>query len=203
MQSQLEVDNSQLIVSHDEKHAYRVILTTGTKYFNGAREFNLYFVESLKRQDFGNRDTTVLFEGLELLCRFRSLFLERNSEFSSMSFKIAPVNGIRDMARSMERELNLLRRDALEVGLDKAAVWAEFVDWTRLLKMAEVWRPIESRIREALTNIRRSEPETVDRYRNSLIADLAELETAMRPLNAAAIAEMADKLKGLPPCSQH
>lgn len=77
LQSQLDVDNSQLLVSHDEKHAYRVILTTGTKYYNGVREFNLYFVEYLKRPDFGDQDTTLLFKGLELLCRFRSLFLSK------------------------------------------------------------------------------------------------------------------------------
>jgi hypothetical protein len=195
LQSQLEVDNSQVIVSHDEKHAYRVILTTGTKYFNGVREFNLYFVEYLKRSDFGDRDTTVLFKGLELLCRFRSLFLERNSEFSSMSYKIANANAIRDMARSTERELNLLRRDALEVGLDRANVWAEFVDWARLLKLAEVWRPLESRIREALTSIRRSEPDTVESSREPLVAALEELEMTMRPLNAEVISEIAEKLK--------
>src|ERR1700691_3255818 len=45
LQGQLDVDNSQVIVSNDERHAFRVILTTGTRYFNGIREFNLCFVE--------------------------------------------------------------------------------------------------------------------------------------------------------------
>ncbi len=198
LQSQLEVDNSQVIVSYDEKHAYRVILTTGTRYFNGIREFSLYFVEYLKRQDFGDRDTTVLFKGLELLCRFRSLFLERNSEFSSMSWKITSINAAKDIARSMERELNLMRRDALELGLDKASVWAEYVDWNRLLKLAEVWRPLESRIRVALTQIRQSEPDTFETARDSLVTALQELETGMRPINAEAICEMAEKLKKIP-----
>jgi hypothetical protein len=198
LQSQLEVDNSQVIVSYDEKHAYRVILTTGTRYFNGIREFSLYFVEYLRRGDFGDRDTTVLFKGLELLCRFRSLFLERNSEFSSMSWKIANANSVKDIARSMERELNLMRRDALELGLDKASAWAEFVDWTRLLKLAEIWRPLEFRIRAALTQIRQSEPDTFESHRESLVTALQEVETGMRPLNADAISEMAEKLKKLP-----
>jgi hypothetical protein len=198
LQSQLEVDNSQVIVSYDEKHAYRVILTTGTRYFNGIREFSLYFVEYLRRGDFGDRDTTVLFKGLELLCRFRSLFLERNSEFSSMSWKIANANTVKDIARSMERELNLMRRDALELGLDKASAWAEFVDWTRLLKLAEIWRPLEFRIRAALTQIRQSEPDTFESHRESLVTALQEVETGMRPLNADAISEMAEKLKKLP-----
>jgi hypothetical protein len=201
LQNQLQVDNSQVIVSYDEKHAYRVILTTGTRCFNGLREFNLYFVEILRRGDFGDRDTTVLFKGLELLCRFRSLFLERNSEFSSMSCKIAGANAMLDIARGMERELNLLRRDSLELGLDKASVWAEFVDWTRLLKLAEVWHPLEARIREALTHIRRTEADTIERYREMLVKALEDLEANMRPLNAEAISEMAEKLKKIDPAS--
>jgi hypothetical protein len=50
LQGQLDVDNSQVIVSNDERHAFRVILTTGTRYFNGIREFSLYFVEYLAAQ---------------------------------------------------------------------------------------------------------------------------------------------------------
>src|SRR3954453_12000190 len=119
------------------------------------------------------------------------------------ALKTAVHKALTDMARSMEGELNLLRRDALEGGLDKAPVWAEFVDWTRLLQLAEVWRPLESKIRQGLSNIRRSEPDAVESHRKALIADLAELETVMRPLNAGAIAEMAEKLKGPPPASQN
>jgi hypothetical protein len=195
LQSQLDVDNSQVIVSYDEKHAFRIILTTGTRYFNGTREFNLYFVESLKRGDFGDRATTVIFKGLELLCRFRSLFLEKNSEFSSLSFQVVNIGSFRGLARSMERELNLLRRDALETGLDRANVWAEFVDWPRLAKMAELWRPLETQIRATLTAIRSQDDETLEAYRPKLVASLKEAEESMRSINAETIAEMTEKLK--------
>jgi hypothetical protein len=195
LQSQLEVDNSQVIVSYDEKHAYRVILTTGTRYFNGTREFNLYFVEYLKRGDFGDHSTTVIFKGLELLCRFRSLFLEKNSEFSSLSFQVVNIGSFRSQARSMERELNLLRRDALEAGLDRANVWAEFVDWTRLAKMAEIWRPLEGCIRDTLTEIRGEEDENLEGCRAKLVTSIKELEDSMRQINAETIAEMTENLK--------
>ncbi len=195
LQSQLEVDNSQVIVSYDEKHAFRIILTTGTRYFNGTREFNLYFVESLKRGDFGDRSTTVIFKGLELLCRFRSLFLEKNSEFSSLSFQVVNIGSFRSLARNMERELNLLRRDALETGLDRANVWAEFVDWSRLAKMAELWRPLESQIRATLAVIRSQDDESLEAYRPKLVASLKETEESMRSINAETIAEMTEKLK--------
>lgn len=201
LQSQLDVDNSQILVSYDEKHAYRVILTTGTRYFNGIREFNLYFVEYLKRGDYGDRSTTVIFKGLELLCRFRSLFLERNSEFSSLSFQTANPRFVRSLARSMERELNLFRRDAVEAGLDRASVWAEFVDWSHLLKMTEIWRPLEARIRIALTQIRVVPDDCLETCRSSLVTAIKELECSMYAINAEAIQEMTDKLKKfISPC---
>lgn len=200
IQSQLEVDNSQIIVSYDANHTFRVILTAGTKYFNGVRELSLVFVEYLKRGDFGDPETTVIFKGLELLFRFRSLFLERNSDFSSMSLKIAPIAAIKDTSRNLQRELNLLKRDALEAGLDKANVWAGFVDWPRLSKLSDVWRPLESRIREVLPQIRSAEPEALERSRDVLVTVIQELETTMRPLNTEVICEMADKLKSLCGC---
>ena len=197
LQSQLEVDNSQVIVSQDEKHTFRIILTSGTKYFNGVREFNLYFVEYLKQADFGDQSTTLLLKGLELSCRFRFLFLERNSEFSSMSIRIANPASIRDVARRMERELNLLRRDALEVGLDKANVWANFVDWAHLVRMSEAWQPLELKIRENLSEIRSCHQgsERLPVLRESLSASIQELETTLKPLNAELIDELTDKLK--------
>jgi hypothetical protein len=195
LRTQLDVDNSQLIVSDDEKNAFRIILTTGTRYFDGSREFNLYFVQYLKRGEFGDRHTTVLFKGLEITCRFRSLFLERNSEFSSFRFKMANAASFRPLARNMERELNLLRRDQLEVGLESPAVWAEFVDTDRLLKMAELWRPLEERIRQTLTEARDCDDQDLDYCRAKLVKALGELEEAIRPLNAETIAEMAEKLK--------
>ncbi len=193
LQSQLEVDNSQVIVSNDEKHTYRVILTTGTRYYDGVREFNLYFVEYLKREDFGDHDTTLLLKGLELFCRFRSMFLEHTSEFSSIGCKMART--LTDTARDMQRELNLLHRDAMELGLDKPNVWADFVDWSQLEKLIQVWRPLEIRIQDVLTQIRRAEPNAMESCRASLVAVLQELETGMRPLSAVAISEMAEKLK--------
>lgn len=195
LQSQLDVDNSQVIVSYDEKRAFRVILTAGTRYFNGTREFNLFFVEYLKRGDFGDRSTTTIFKGLEMLCRFRSLFFEKNSEFSSMSFQIANPSSFQSLARSMERELNLLHRDALETGLDRPNVWAEFVDWTRLARMAELWRPIEARIRKVLAEIRSQDEENLEAYRSKLVEPLKEMENSLRTVTAEAIAEMTEKLR--------
>ena len=197
MRNQLAKDNSQVIISYDEKLAYRVILTTGVRYFNGDREFNIYFVESLRTR-FGDYETTVVFEGLELACRFRSLFLERESEFSSSACELARPDALKKRASDMERELNLLRRDALEAGLDEPAVWLGLIDPDILVRLAGVWRPLEGRLRDALKQTRTCDAEAIENCRPVLAAVLKEIENAMRSLNAEVIAAMADKLKTTP-----
>jgi TIR domain len=194
LQNQLQKDNSQVIVSYDEKNAYRVILTTGTRYFNGDREFNLYFVE-VRRQEFGDPATTLLLKGLELVCRFRSLFLEQQSEYSTTVSKIVGPQGLKEFAASIERELNLMRRDALEAKLDNPNVWLGLINPELLIQLSETWRPHESKVREAIANIRQSGLASIEERRAALTTALDNLESAMRPLNAKMIAEMADKLK--------
>jgi hypothetical protein len=202
LQSQLEVDNSQVIVSSDERHAFRVILTTSTRYFNGIREFNLYFVEYLRPRDFGDHATTLVLKGLELCCRFRFLFLEKNSEFSCMNIRIASPTVFHELARNMERELNLFRRDAIEMGLDKANVWADFVDWQHLQKMSEEWRPIEAKIRDSCLQIRavKEDSEALPALRESLAGTVEQLETTIKPLNTQLICGLNDSLKKLCAC---
>lgn len=195
MQNQLRSDNTQVIVSYDAQSAYRVILTTGARYFNGDREFNVYFVECLRPGNFGDPKTTLLLKGLELLCRFRSLFLEQGSEFSSVACRVAKADAIKEFASGMERQLHLLHRDALEAKLDNPSAWLGLIEPDLLLRLAEGWRPFESGIPDALASIRRSEPGSMESCRQSLIAMLQEMEKTMRPLNAGVVAEMADKLK--------
>jgi len=197
LQGQLDVDNSQVIVSNDERHAFRVILTTGTRYFNGTREFSLYFVEYLRPRDFGDASTTLVLKGLELSCRFRFLFLERNSEFAQMNIRIALPNRVPELGRSIERELNLLRRDSIEMGLDKANIWADFVDWQYLQKMSEVWRPLEAKIRDLCVQIRgvKEDSEEIPALRDSLADAIKELEAGVQPLNTQLICALTDSLK--------
>ena len=200
IRNQPAVDNSQIIMSHNANFTYRVILTTGIRYFNGNREFNLYFIEYLRREEYGDPKTTSLIKGLDLACRFRSLFLEQNSKFSSMGANLTMADPNKSFASmeftaSMERELNLLHRDALEARLDDPAVWLGLVDSKVLLESSNAWLPLEARVREVLRKIRQAGPAAVQKSRDELVAVLQDVETAMRPLNSAVIAEMADRLK--------
>jgi hypothetical protein len=202
LQNQLQVDNSQLIVSDDgQQNVYRVILTTSTHYFNGVREFNLYFVEYLQPKDYGDTNTTMVLKGLELSCRFRSLFLERNSEFHHVMIRMKKPGALVELVRDIERELNLLHRDAIRMGLDKANVWSDFVDWKQLLKLSQDWTPLDKEIRDCCAGIRKmTDDPGLPRLQESLADTLEKVENVMRPLNTELICELTENLKKFCSC---
>ncbi len=193
----INVDNSQVIVSTDARRAYRIILTTATKYYDDNREFNLYFVEALQRSDYGNKDTTLLLKGLELVCRFRFLFLEKDSEFFYMNVQLRRPEQIVEITNQLQRELLLLRKDSRDAGLEHTNVWSRFVTWEHLEKMASVFRPLESKIQSVIGEILRAKGDEsrLIELRQELSALLKELEENIRPENTLLLHEMATKLE--------
>jgi hypothetical protein len=139
---------------------------------------------------------------LELRCRFRFLFLERNSEFSHMNIRIAMTSRVQELGRSIERELNLVQRDAIEMGLDKPNIWADFVDWQYLQKMSEEWRPLEVKIRDICVQIRgvKEDSDEILTLRGRLADTIEQLETKIRPLNTQLICGLTDSLKKFCSC---
>jgi hypothetical protein len=199
LRNKMEIDNSQVIVSSDEKHVYRVILTTSTSYYNGNREFSLYFVEALRRNDYGNRDTTLLLKGLELVCRFRFMFLEEKSEFSKMNILAISLDRVPELAQALIQELNLLRRDAQEARLDLPNVWSNFISWDIVVDMSRKWQDQEKNIRglaSAITALKRSGDDTprLEEMRVELAREIDHVSKSSRANNGLLIKEMTAKL---------
>lgn len=195
----INVDNSQIILSLDESRSYRIILTTATRYFDDSQEFNLFFVEALQREEYGDKHTTLLLKGLELVCRYRFMFLESDSKFSCDNILITRTERLPDMAGELLRELNLMRKDSLNVGLDQPAVWANFVDWSLIHKMASDYEPIDQLIRELVTDIlkMRDKPDELEALREKLSGAVRRLADATEPHNSVLIKAMSQKLQSL------
>lgn len=192
----VDVDNSQVILGSDGRTGYRVILTTATKFYDDYREYNLYFVEMLRRPDYGDRDTTYLLKGLELSCRFRSIFLEPESDFLGKNVDLTPFQRLPQIANSLLRELNLLHRDAQEAGLDRPGIWAQYVDFDHIKAIAEAYRPCESKLREIIPKVMagKGDRTALEPLKNEMAEALTQMETAVRPENALLLREMAAKL---------
>jgi hypothetical protein len=195
--NRIDVDNSQILMASDEKTIYRLILSSSILYYNGNREFHLYFVEMLKRNEFGDRKTTLLLKGLDLVCRARFLFLERSSEFTEGNVATIGDEHLPDLARRLVSELNLLGRDAHTHSLDQPRIWAEFTDWTQVSEMVAVWRPCEEKLRELATNIKRAESDIpqLGKLRIDFAKALKDTADGIREHNSLLLARMADQLK--------
>jgi hypothetical protein len=195
----INVDNSQVILSHDESRSYRLILTTATRYFDDSQEFNVYFVEALQREEYGDKNTTLLLKGLELICRYRFLFLESDSKFSGDNILITRPDRLADMAAELLRELNLMRKDSLNSGLDQPTVWANFVDWSNIHQMASDYEPAEQNIRKLISDILkvRHKPDEQVRLRQELSSAVKKLSAATEPQNSLLIKTMSQQLQSL------
>ena len=197
----INVDNSQIIVSSDGSKAYRLILTTVTKYYNDIYDFNIYFVEALQRPDFGDAATTLLLRGLELVCRFRFMFLEDTSQFSSGVIRVKDSQKLPEIASSLLRELDLLNKDARDASLDDPAKWRVYVSWDDLLQMSKEYRPCEQQIYEIVGRIVQSkrQPELLEPLQRELADVLDDLQKKIRPFNTKLVKQMTRKLEELVP----
>jgi hypothetical protein len=192
----INVDNSQVVISSDESRTYRIVLTTATKYWDDTREFNLYFVESLNRDDYGDRDTTAMLKGLELACRYRFLFLEGSSQFSANNILAVSDARFPDLSARLLREMNLMRKEASNAGIDQPFVWSHFIDWSLIREMSEAYRSRDGAVRELIGRVLSSKDrkEAMPAFRQDLSKAIGELEDATRVLNAKMIAGLLENL---------
>jgi hypothetical protein len=197
LDSRINVDNGQIIVSAGGEKAYRVILTSALRYYDGQREFHLYLVETLKRNDQGDRITTILLKAIELACRFRFMFFENGSAYSADSLCASHASTLPFKAAQLIHELNLMRKDAREYGLDQPAVWLDVLDRKLFVANAQAYEPIEKLIRVECVNILNARGNDVRllELRQNLTGLLMELEIKVAGGNAAIIKYMTARLQ--------
>jgi len=192
----VDVDNSQVILASNGKTGYRIILTTATTFYDDYRECNLCFVEVLRRPEHGDEDTTSLLKGLELVSRFRSMFLEAGSDFLGENIRLTQVHNLPELGARLLTELNLLNRDAQEAGLDRPGKWTTYVDVNHLKAIADAYQPCESELRQLIPRIiaARGQAPELEPLREKLAVALTAMETAVRPENRLLLQQMAAKL---------
>ncbi len=193
----VDVDNSQVILTSNGKTTYRVILTTARKFYDDSREYNVYFVETLRRADYGDQATTDLLKGLELVCRFRSMFLEPASDFLGDNIRLTNFDRLPEIANILLKELDLVHRDAQEAGLDKPGKWAKYVNVEHIRAVTDAYRPCELKLREIIPKINaaRDLPAQLEPLREEMALELTKMEKIVRPENALLLREMVEEMR--------
>ena len=173
--STFDADNSQVIVAHSGDKRYRLILTTSTTFYDGTVEASVYLVEAFRRKDYGRQDTTLLLKGLHIVCRFRFLFLESQSDFYWFNIEGWGTARLPRMARQLLAELGLMQTEAQDAELHKPGTWEVFVSIDDLEAMMRTWKPLETEIRKLC--LRAMEPGADEA---SLAATLVELKQQLK-----------------------
>ncbi|WP_284618627.1 toll/interleukin-1 receptor domain-containing protein [Aquabacterium humicola] len=196
--NQVSVDNGQVIFAHDDGKMYRVILTSGLRYFDGRRRFTIYLVEGLARTEFGREETSLLLKGLELVCRYRFMFLEADSPFVYENIEVTRDEDLHDRAASVMRELDWLKRDARQARLDDTVVWARMLRGYDLVKkMAKAYGENEPAVIAAANAVLRSrtEPLKLPELRAQLAGAIRALAEATDDINRRMMVRLMGVLK--------
>jgi hypothetical protein len=197
------IDNSQVLVlpsalASGHPTSYRLILTSVTRYFDDRIRFELYVVQSLDPDNYGNEDTTQVLKGLEIICRYRFMFLEKTSKFAWYNIVLAAPEQAQSDAYELRRELDLMRRDALRAGLDRPAMWVPYMDVAELQKMGEIYPPAEMVMRDLITGIlQATTPDRIRMLQQQLSDTIKEVAAITEPINANLITAMSQSLQSL------
>jgi TIR domain len=197
------IDNSQVLVlpsglAGGHPTSYRLILTTVTRYFDDRIRFEFYVVQSLDPETYGNEDTTQVLKGLEIICRYRFMFLEKTSKFAWYNIVLAAPDQAQSDAYELRRELDLMRRDALRAGLDRPATWVPYMDVGELQKMGEIYPPAEEKMRDLITAILQApSPDQIKDLQKQLSDQIRQVAAITEPINANLIIAMSQSLQSL------
>lgn len=195
---QIHVDNSQIIMGNDDK-MYRVVLTESTLFYDGRRHFLLSFVEIVPRKDYGDKDTTTLLKAMDLVLRYRFLFLEQSSPYSPEIFALLTQDDVAKAVGDLITELNWIRRDGRLYALYDPRTWTTITDFARVDAMIRAWRPLAEQIRLASAKIKLASREAgpLTDLQNEFVTILGQTREAIRSHNCRLIEEIAGKLKAL------
>ncbi|WP_262047314.1 toll/interleukin-1 receptor domain-containing protein [Bradyrhizobium sp. Bra78] len=158
------IDNDQLIRAPGDGELYRVLVTTHFDYYNGRKIVHMYFIEKLKRKEYGSEDTTIALAYLNVAARYRSIFLEPKSELSVRAFKNESENSkLQDMVIQTQREIVLIEDEAEQLKLDsfaaKSVLWGAQADPEAAKKAKLQWQQVRSELFASANRVLAANPE--------------------------------------------
>jgi hypothetical protein len=196
------VDNDQLVRSPQDQKLYRVLVTRHFDYYNGRKVVNMYFIEKLRKHEFGDQDTSILLAFINVTARYRFIFLEPESELSEEAF-IVETNPLQlqDKIHRVLHEIVLIEDESRQLKLDsQRAKTLLFGTGPTIAEAGEVirkWEAARSRLFETADKVLKSAP---DQPNFSLAVEawgkaLKEFTLVAREINSATAVRAMDGLR--------
>lgn len=123
------------------------------------------------------------------------MFFEDTSEFSSANLSLVVDSKLRETARNLIKELNLLQRDSTAAHLDDPRVWRDLVPFGLLQQTMQAYYPVETEVRKAAAAIINAPEAVSGGLRLELTTAIQKLEGAIGSLNLRFIAALGEKLQ--------
>lgn len=115
-------DSDQIIKAPHDNNLYRIIVTEQMEYFDGRLVVHMWFIRFLNRDQFGNKDTSVLLSFILVASKYRFLFLEKESPLSVEAFRLeSNPESLKEKVRRLLRETILIEEESHVFQLDTAA----------------------------------------------------------------------------------
>ena len=106
------------LTSFDRDKTLRVFISKVVRFFDDKREFHMYVVDLTRRSDFGDRETTLLQNALRVGLTYRSMFLEKTSQFRPQLVRNVRPADLPGVVRKLSQELEYLLQFARDSELD-------------------------------------------------------------------------------------
>jgi hypothetical protein len=126
------------------------------------------------------------------------MFFGKESDFSEESLMLTDQSELKDWARKLIKELNLMKRDALEAELYDTAAWRFMIKPDALLKMHEEYARIEAEIYVAAEKILIGDGALLASAKAALVKAITNLKTTFYSQNAQLIRDLGMDISRLP-----
>jgi hypothetical protein len=192
------INHTLIILGQGGLTFYRPVLTTLSIFNNDDREASIYFMEIKRRVGHGDESTTKLLEGIDAICRFRFLFLEKDSLYNSLNADgLNNINAAKRFADELMAEIYYLENDLIAAGLDKPASWAKYVAPDLIKRMSDEWFPLRTRLFSDCLKIISCQPNcNLQGLVQALEVSLSETQSKMLPHNSLLLSRLTSILGG-------
>jgi hypothetical protein len=122
------------------KTQYRIILAKHSIYGNGKREFTLQFLETIGRNYGGEERTTLLTAGIILASKYRFLFLEQGSRYTTEVLDTKRGKSLVLELKQMMKDIRRIHAEAADDGLaDVGSIKRLLGDTEEIDHLFETW----------------------------------------------------------------
>ena len=129
---------------------FRIILVKHNVYGDKKREFVINLIETLEKVKSGDKSTTTLVAGIVLASKYRSIFVEKDAEYSLRKLKEISGDVLVDRVTHMLHDIDRITADSVSDGLASVSELQDLLGNTEeISNLFKTWEEVFPRMAAA------------------------------------------------------